>query len=841
MSDDTDLVAKIFPAIEKHKEAFFVIRLRKPFASYATINDTDTLIQCDLMDTRNAFLYFAHDRHHEFLSLRRAKFSTMALLYELHISTKDKFKSNCNTCRQHCDILNHCTVCEDFNLCETCYNIEPTHEHRMKRSVPSIVSQSQRQRSMQHCIEALSHSGNCRNSTCDKCNCFRYKRIIQHTKECIGPNNQCNRRHEIFSIIRTILLKPFTQWLQQHASSFRQWNRITKSSFDKLGGIIFDFGLHNEKIIGKDTYDDCCKIIDCYILILSTLSNNINAIDESTIDLIGICMFHLYALTLEQSLLDYIKNQQLSSILLRLIDIDNEEAQFNAYRILASIMTEQDIKMLANPGKISKVFITFLTDVIDNTRKIRRLRNLLRCLKCLVQHDQIKEELTKQGILPHLLRCATETKFDPVHEQQPTLEILLALTFHDQAAILLKENSQFISHLHTLINSSSEQGLRRAAEGLLWKLEKEEIATAKLVTIPITKDVRNYKYDIMLSYSHRDKDLCHRIYDRLVKDNFRIWIDRDQMHGSTMVAMADAIENAEFVFVCMSDAYKQSAYCQSEAQYAYERQCHLIPIVMKQNYRPDGRLGIMVSGKIYVDFPKLGFDQAYLKLKNEIDRYRLNMNLSISTQEQQRCESPTTAKEPERTIETITDQSDEQPTITNNGVASMFIKTTGNNAITLEQYQQIRLGWTRDQVTQFVGIPGELIITEEPISPSNRGNIMVQYQGSISSNVLERESTVIFSFNNKILWKKNQKLLDLTSNYIITREHYNQIQTGWTYDQVRSTLGSRGNVIQEANIWPNVTLMTVLYQGEGQKGVESVGYIQLGFWDGKLQSKPGYE
>ncbi|CAF4697851.1 unnamed protein product [Rotaria sp. Silwood1] len=192
MSDDTDLVAKIFPAIEKHKEAFFVIRLRKPFASYATINDTDTLIQCDLMDTRNAFLYFAHDRHHEFLSLRRAKFSTMALLYELHISTKDKFKSNCNTCRQHCDILNHCTICEDFNLCETCYNIEPTHEHRMKRSVPSIVSQSQRQRSMQHCIEALSHSGNCRNSTCDKCNCFRYKRIIQHTKECIGPNNQCN-------------------------------------------------------------------------------------------------------------------------------------------------------------------------------------------------------------------------------------------------------------------------------------------------------------------------------------------------------------------------------------------------------------------------------------------------------------------------------------------------------------------------------------------------------------------------------------------------------------------------------------------------------------------------
>ncbi|CAF1441837.1 unnamed protein product, partial [Rotaria sordida] len=472
-----------------------------------------------------------------------------------------------------------------------------------------------------------------------------------------------NRRHEIFSIVRTILLKPFTQWLQQHTSSFRQWNRITKNSFDKLGGIIFDFGSHNEKIIGKEIYDDCCKAIDCYIVILSTLSNNINTIDESTVDLIGICMFHLYALTLEQSLHDYIKSQQLSSILLRLINIDNEETQFNAYRILASIMTEQDIKMLANPSKIANVFITFLIDVIDNTRKIRRLRNLLHCLKSLVQHDQIKEELTKQGILPYLLQCATETKFDPIKEQQPTLEILLALTFHDQAAILLKKNSQFISHLHTLINSSSEQGLRRAAEGLIWKLEKEETATDKLVTMSMTKDVRNYKYDIMLSYSHRDRDLCHRICDRLVKDNFRVWLDRDQMHGSTMVAMADAIENAEFVFVCMSDAYKQSAYCQSEAQYAYERQCYLIPIVMKQNYRPDGWLGILVSGKVYVDFPKLGFDQVYLKLKNEIDRHRTNLNLSIRNQEQHQHELLTIATS-EKTIETITNQSDEQPTTT---------------------------------------------------------------------------------------------------------------------------------------------------------------------------------
>ncbi|CAF3311699.1 unnamed protein product [Rotaria socialis] len=212
MSNCTDLLSKIFATMEKHKEAFFVIRLRNPIASCPAVNDTDALIQCDLMDTRDAFLNFARDKHYEFSSLRRAKFSTLALLYELHTSTTDKFTYNCNACRQQCEIRYHCTVCDDFDLCEKCYHTEPKHEHRMERSVPSIVDvsqdgeqnslnsndksiaspQLQRQQSMQRCIEALLHAVNCRNANCVNRSCFRYKRVIQHTKECKGKNSQCN-------------------------------------------------------------------------------------------------------------------------------------------------------------------------------------------------------------------------------------------------------------------------------------------------------------------------------------------------------------------------------------------------------------------------------------------------------------------------------------------------------------------------------------------------------------------------------------------------------------------------------------------------------------------------
>ncbi|CAF1598322.1 unnamed protein product, partial [Didymodactylos carnosus] len=145
---------------------------------------------------------------------------------------------------------------------------------------------------------------------------------------------------------------------------------------------------------------------------------------------------------------------------------------------------------------------------------------------------------------------------------------------------------------------------------------EEEIIDAQSITPSL------YKYDIMISYSHTDKDLCYKIQEHLVKDKFRVWLDRDNLYGSQMQEMANAIENSEFIFICTSHAYKQSAYCQSEAHYAYERRCQLIPLKVIEKYRPDGWLGFILSGKVYIDFSKTDFDNAYQRLMSEIDRYR---------------------------------------------------------------------------------------------------------------------------------------------------------------------------------------------------------------------------
>lgn len=83
------------------------------------ITDPDPLLSCDLMDGRDAFLTLARDKHWEFSSLRRCKWSTMCMLVELHNQGQDRFVYTCNECKHHVETRWHCTVCE---VVAYCYN-----------------------------------------------------------------------------------------------------------------------------------------------------------------------------------------------------------------------------------------------------------------------------------------------------------------------------------------------------------------------------------------------------------------------------------------------------------------------------------------------------------------------------------------------------------------------------------------------------------------------------------------------------------------------------------------------------------------------------------------------
>ncbi|XP_017339139.1 histone acetyltransferase p300 isoform X3 [Ictalurus punctatus] len=198
-----DLSQKLYATMEKHKEVFFVIRLIAGPISNALppIMDPDPLMACDLMDGRDAFLTLARDKHLEFSSLRRSKWSSMCMLVELHNQSQDRFVYTCNECKHHVETRFHCTVCEDYDLCITCYNTKG-HEHKMEKLGLGLDDESNsqaatsmqspgdsRRLSIQRCIQSLVHACQCRNANCSLPSCQKMKRVVQHTKGCKRKTN----------------------------------------------------------------------------------------------------------------------------------------------------------------------------------------------------------------------------------------------------------------------------------------------------------------------------------------------------------------------------------------------------------------------------------------------------------------------------------------------------------------------------------------------------------------------------------------------------------------------------------------------------------------------------
>lgn len=153
-----------------------------------------------MMDGRDAFLTLAREKHYEFSSLRRAKFSTMAMLYELHNQGQDKFVYTCNSCKSHVETRYHCTVCDDFDLCIQC-NEKERHPHKMEKlgfdlddgSSPcdqtKVNPQDARKLSIQRCIQSLVHACQCRDANCRLTSCHKMKRVVTHTKVCKRKTN----------------------------------------------------------------------------------------------------------------------------------------------------------------------------------------------------------------------------------------------------------------------------------------------------------------------------------------------------------------------------------------------------------------------------------------------------------------------------------------------------------------------------------------------------------------------------------------------------------------------------------------------------------------------------
>ena len=222
----------------------------------------------------------------------------------------------------------------------------------------------------------------------------------------------------------------------------------------------------------------------------------------------------------------------------------------------------------------------------------------------LTKSDAIKENIARLRCLPLFIEMSDEY---PI-----VYDILWAVSFNKDIQRQLRSNSNFMSKLKHLANECDNQQIRKMTHGLLWNLEINHKDP------PVTDIDQQNSFDMMISYSHKDKSLCRQIYDELIKTGYRVWIDFDQMHGNVMDAMAHAIEQSQTVIICISEDYRNSNYCRAEAQYAFQRQRKIVPVLLQKHYKPDGWLLFLIGQLLYVDFTKYEFPRAIEMLFKEL-------------------------------------------------------------------------------------------------------------------------------------------------------------------------------------------------------------------------------
>nr|CCA27731.1 conserved hypothetical protein [Albugo laibachii Nc14] len=90
----------------------------------------DVLMPCEIFDTRESFLMYCQNNHCQFDQIRRAKHSSMMVLYHLFNQGTTGFTFTCSGCRTLLARGNrwNCSVCPLFNLCDEC-NAKVRHEH----------------------------------------------------------------------------------------------------------------------------------------------------------------------------------------------------------------------------------------------------------------------------------------------------------------------------------------------------------------------------------------------------------------------------------------------------------------------------------------------------------------------------------------------------------------------------------------------------------------------------------------------------------------------------------------------------------------------------------------
>ncbi|XP_027357155.1 uncharacterized protein LOC113866525 [Abrus precatorius] len=163
--------------------------------SFFDTKENDIILDNGLFEDRQNFLSFCQKKLFQFDTLRRAKYSSMMILYHLKNPTLLTVGTICSICFKR-NVLHwnwKCEICPEFTVCFSCYKERGAicHVHKLSRSYSRAQCPSgnkgSKQKLIQELQEVMLHASQCHSTRTQPCSyphCLKIKKLFSHASRC---------------------------------------------------------------------------------------------------------------------------------------------------------------------------------------------------------------------------------------------------------------------------------------------------------------------------------------------------------------------------------------------------------------------------------------------------------------------------------------------------------------------------------------------------------------------------------------------------------------------------------------------------------------------------------
>lgn len=230
---------------------------KKGVKSVEDTSDADEPMEAELFESRQRFLNYCQTTHCQFDELRRAKHSSMMVLFQLHNPAAPLLLQQCGACYRDIThgVRHHCKQCSNFDLCQECFEpvtsglwakrdkrFKHDKSHRftaidMEAPVDSERSREDRKQTLKAHVKLLEHAGTCEGAPgCSLHNCQRMKKFFEHVLGCnIKPKTDCRICTRLLSLcaihartctIRGVCSVPFCDRIRERNKRLRRQQQL---------------------------------------------------------------------------------------------------------------------------------------------------------------------------------------------------------------------------------------------------------------------------------------------------------------------------------------------------------------------------------------------------------------------------------------------------------------------------------------------------------------------------------------------------------------------------------------------------------------------------------------